>query len=53
MRSEVEGPAVSLPVSVRVHEDTDENRAFYLRSALQVERKVNSNDSRGIFSIKG
>jgi len=25
----------------------------YFRSALQVDRKVNSNDSRGIFSIKG
>jgi hypothetical protein len=28
-------------------------RSIYLRSALHVERKVNSNDSRGIFSIKG
>jgi hypothetical protein len=25
----------------------------YFRSALQVERRVNSNDSRGIFSMKG
>lgn len=44
------------------HDPEDPDRSYqlfangqssYFRSALHVERKVNSNDSRGIFSIKG